>query len=117
MLRDVNEVTVGRIVHLYPQTKTASTNVHLMLAVTVLKDPAAHWPMVVVGWKKDGVDMWELVHKDNIRTRSPAARTKADDKQGDGTREGGSSVSDKWAKVKKLSGKAAPTIEGQETLF
>lgn len=116
MLRDVNEVQVGRIVHLYPQTKTASANVHRMLAVSVLKDPAAHWPMVVVGWKEDGTDFWELVHRDNIRTRSPAARTRSDDKEGDNIREGGG-VSSKWAKVKKLPGKAAPTIEGQDTLF
>lgn len=83
MLFDVNEVAVDQQVWLYPHTRTASANVHRMLAVKVMKDPKAHWPMVLVCWKEGNQDKWELVHKDDIRKRNPTASTKAEHKQGD----------------------------------
>lgn len=113
MLREPTDVAVGGTCFLFPHTRTASTNVHRMLTVKVLKDPKVHWPMVVVGWTDQGVEMWELVHKDDIRLRSPAARDKVQEKQGDTVGDGG----EVKTKVRRMPGRAIGLIEGQETLF
>jgi hypothetical protein len=111
LLRDPEEVGVDGMVFLYPQTKTASRNVHRQLAVRVLKDPRAHWPMVVVGWKEEGKDHWELVHKDNIRKRSTAAATtKADKTEGD-TVGAGSQLGTKRLRVMPSAKKYEPSEE------
>lgn len=88
MLNSPDDVEKGRIVHLYPHTKQASRNCHRLLTVSVMKNPAQHWPYLIVCWKEDGQDLWEKVHKDNIRVKSAAASTKADVRQGDSVGEG-----------------------------
>lgn len=117
MLYDVGEVTEGQSVWLYPHTRTASTNVHRQLAVKVLKDPKAHWPMVVVGWREGGRDHWELVHKDDIRKRNPSASTKAETKQGDTIGDGPISSLGKHRKLVLPGAKKYEPTEGQGTLF
>lgn len=117
MLRDPEEVGVDGMVFLYPQTKTSSQNVHRMLTVRVMKDPKAHWPMVMVCWKENGEDRWELVHKDNIRKKSAAATTtRADKTQGDTAGDGATSSKTKRVRVLPGANKYEPT-EGQGTLF
>jgi hypothetical protein len=121
VLDDPDLIQQGRIVFLYPQSKTASANVHRQLSVTVMKDPKAHWPMVVVGWKEDGVDRWELVHRDNIRLKRPGVTTtKADKHEGDNVREGAGMG--RWAKVRKMPTQAKAKVDmpddmEQGTLF
>lgn len=120
MIDDPNAIQRGRIVFLYPQSKQASRACHRLLTVTVMKDPRAHWPMVMVQWKEDGADRWELVHRDNIRLRKPGGTTtKAESKEGDTTRDSGGMG--KWAAVRKMPGKPKPIeiTEEQEqgTLF
>lgn len=89
MISDPDEIGVDGTVWLYPQSKQASQNVHRQLRVKILKDPKAHWPMVVVGWTENGVDKWELVHRDNIRKRAPGAvSTKEEKTQGDSIGDG-----------------------------
>lgn len=109
MLREPTDVEVGQTCYLYPQSKQASANVHKMLTVKVLKDPAQHWPMVVVGWG----DQWELVHRDNIRLRSPAARNKKEEAEGDTV----TASSSRSAKVKRMPGRAVGYNEEQGTLW
>lgn len=118
MLRDPEEVGVDGRVWLYPQTRTASQNVHRQLAVKIMKDPRAHWPMVVVGWTESGVDRWELVHKDNIRKKAPGVISAKEEKtQGDSI--GGTASSrTKVARVRVMpSAKKYEPTEGQGTLF
>jgi hypothetical protein len=119
VLKDPEEIQVGRIVHLYPQTKQASQNVHKQLAVSVMKDPRAHWPMVVVGWKEDGVDKWELVHRDNIRLKRASSITTREEKRaGDTTGNSGEGGMAKWARKRAIMpGTPPPPIEGQMELF
>jgi hypothetical protein len=118
MLNDSHEVEVGQVVYLYPHTKQASAECHRQLTVKVLKDPAAHWPKVVVGWKEDGVDKWQLVHRDNIRRRRVAsATTKEEKRAGDTTGGGGEAGMAKWVKRGVMPGGVPPQVEGQETLF
>ena len=117
MLQTPEEVQAGQTVWLYPQTKQASANVHRMLAVRILKDPKAHWPMIVVGWSENGADAWELVHRDNIRKRSAAATTTKDEtKQGDAV--GGGQTSSKRGanrvRVMPNAKKYEPTDEQME---
>lgn len=92
MLRDPTEVAEGDTVHLYPQTKQASSNCHKMLAVKIMKNPKTHWPMVAVCWDvPGGPTCWELVHKDNIRKKpSATVSTSAEKKAGDTVGDGGS---------------------------
>ena len=117
MLRDPAELAEGDTAYLYPQTRQASTNCHRMLRVKIIKPPKTHWPMVVVSWSQDGTDLWELVHKDNIR-KHPASTmsASAEKKDGDTVGDGGGGMA-KW-KPKVMPGKkkAEPT-EGQETLW
>ena len=121
MLKDTpaaSGLVVGRICYLYPQTKQASAECHKQLTVTVLKDPSAHWPKVVVGWKEDGVDKWQLVHRDNIRLKRAATTTSRQEKRaGDSTGGGAEGGMEKWVKRGVMPGKPPPEIEGQETLF
>lgn len=117
MLREPGEIAEGDTVHLYPQNKQASTNVHRLLAVKVGKDPKAHWPMVLVIWNERGTDLWELVHRDNIRKHPNSAMSaSAEKKQGDTTGDGGGGMS-KWSKRGIMTGTPPPEIEGQEALF
>jgi hypothetical protein len=118
VLRDVTEVSEGDTVYLYPQTKQASRACHDQRTAKVLKDPKVHWPMVVVGWDMPGgPSSWELVHKDNIRKR-PASTTSAVQEKRDGDMVGGGSGGmSKWVKKGTMTGKPAPEIEGQGTLF
>ena len=118
MLYNVDEITNGQQVWLYPHTRTASRNVHRCLAVRVLKDPKAHWPMVLVGWREAEEDRWELVHKDDIRKRNPSASTKAEREQGDTAQDGLAASALGSNRRLALPGKAkvVPT-EGQGTLF
>lgn len=85
MLHDPSEVEQGRIVFLYPHTRTASRECHAQLAVTVIKPPAQHWPYLIVAWKDAaGQDQWQRVHRDNVRLRRPASvSTKEEKTQGD----------------------------------
>lgn len=118
MLSDPDEVQKGRIVFLYPQTKQASASCHRQLAVSILKDARAHWPMLVVGWKEDGVDKWELVHRDNIRKKRATGATEKEEKRaGDQTGGGAQTGMSRWAKRGIMPGKPVEPIEGQETLF
>lgn len=119
MLKDPEEIQVGRIVHLYPQTKQASRECHKQLAVSVLKDPRAHWPMVVVGWKEGNENKWQLVHRDNIRLKRASSVTSREEKRA-GDQTGGPSESGmaKWAKKRAIMpGTPPPAIEGQMELF
>ncbi len=116
MLQTPDEVVEGQTVHLYPQDKQASRNVHRMLAVTILKAPATHWPMVVVGWTEGGRDCWELVHRDNIRKKPTGATTTRQEKgEGDTVVSSGGRKANR-VRVMPGAHKYAPT-EGQETLF
>lgn len=116
MLSAPEEIEEGQTVHLYPQNKQASRNVHRMLAVTVLKDPKAHWPMVVVGWTEGGRDYWELVHRDNIRKKATGAVTTKQEKgEGDTVGSAGSRRPNR-VRVMPSAKKYEPT-DGQETLF
>lgn len=119
MLRSVDEVQVGQMVRLHPHTKTASRACHEQQAVKIMKDPKAHWPMVMVTWEQDGADRWELVHSDNIKPKLGALTTKVEKKEGDTNQD--SKTSSKWARVRKMPGKVvevnlAPDEE-QGTLF
>jgi hypothetical protein len=116
MLYHVDEVVVGQQVVLFPHTKTASNNVHRQRVVTIMKDPKAHWPKVMVCWKEDGEDRWELVHKDNIKKRvSPTHSTGADRHQGDSVGDGGA-VPSKWQR-KLAIGTPVQNHEDQMGLF
>lgn len=121
MLLAPEDLPVGRTVYLFPQTKQASRNVHLMRTVSIMKDASAHWPRLVVGWKEGSEDRWELVHKDNIRLRPPAARNKADEKEGDTIQGDTGRTSGKWARVRRMPGKPKPVDTDEtwveETLF
>lgn len=118
MLYDVGEVEQGQIVWLYPHTRTASRNVHRMLAVSVMHDPKRHWPWVTVEWTENGQLKWEKVHKDDIRKRNPTTTTKAEARQGDSIGDGLTSSKLGTSRRLALPGahKYEPT-EGQETLF
>lgn len=121
MIDDPDLLQVGRIVHLYPQTKTASRECHLKLTVAVMKDPRAHWPMVVVTWDENGEKKWQLVHRDNIRLRSAAASPTKEEKRG-GDMTGSTDGMAKWIKRRSIMpGKNKPIDmpEGAEqgTLF
>jgi hypothetical protein len=123
MLRDSDmaELIQGQIVYLYPHTKTASRACHEMRMVRVMHDRQLirkHWPLLVVEWKQDGKDVWERVHRDNVRLRPVAKSNKSDKGAGDGP----SAVASKWAaKVRVMPGKIKPIdlAEGEEqgTLF
>jgi hypothetical protein len=118
LLRDPEEVAEGDTVHLYPQTKQASTNVHRLLQVKIGKPPKAHWPMVLVVWTERGTSLWEMVHRDNIR-KHPATAVSAsvDKKQGDSANDGGGGGMSKWVKRGIMPGKPKPELDGQEPLF
>lgn len=117
MLRGPEEAPEGRVVYLYPQTRTASRTCHAMKAVTVVH--AKRWPMVVVKWTEGRVDKWELVHKDNIRLRPPSARVKKDEKEGDTVQ--GTGMDSRWARPRKMAGRVKPIDipddQEQGTLF
>jgi hypothetical protein len=120
MLRSVDEIELNQVVHLFPHTKVASRACHALTVARVIKDPKAHWPMVVVGWKEATGDRWELVHKDNIRLKPRATQTsKVEKKEGD-TVQGGGTASI-WARVRKMPGKVVEVnlaeTEEQGTLF
>lgn len=90
MIHNHIDIEKGQLVFLYPHTKTASRNVHRLLMVRVVDEPAAHWPLVGVGWVEKGKtandEVRELVHKDNIRLRPAGSATnKAEKAQGDST--------------------------------
>jgi hypothetical protein len=117
LLRGPEEIAEGDTVHLYPQNKQASKNVHRLLAVKVGKDPKAHWPMVVVIWSEHGTDLWELVHRDNIRKHPTSTLSaSAEKKHGDTVGDAGGGMA-KWSKRGIMSGKPPPEIDGQESLF
>jgi predicted lipoprotein with Yx(FWY)xxD motif len=116
MLRDVDEVSKDDTVHLYPQTRHASRACHAQLAVRVLVEPKKHWPMLVVGWRDpSGTDLWELVHRDNIRKKPASAVSTAQEKR-DGDQVGGGGMG-KWTKRGIMPGKKTNEIEGQDTLW
>jgi predicted lipoprotein with Yx(FWY)xxD motif len=107
MLREPSEIEKGMTVYLYPQTKTASRACHEQRVVKVMKDPAAHWPMVVVTWTDANGDQWELVHRDNIRKKPPStSKSKEDKNEGDNIRE--NAGRGKGARVRKMPGRAKP---------
>lgn len=82
MLNHVDEAEAGRVVYLYPHSKTASRACHRLLTVAIVEG-RKHWPMVVVKWNEGGAERWELVHRDNIRLRPSVAATRVDKKEGD----------------------------------
>lgn len=90
-----------------------------MLVVRV-KEAKRHWPMVVVTWEEAGQLHWELVHKDNIRTKPVTPARHVDKKEGDMARNEDATAS-RWARVRKMPGKAKPIDlapnEEQGTLF
>lgn len=94
MIYTPEELEVGRLVYLFPHTKQASQTVHRQLAVSVMKDPKAHWPRVMVCWKEDGQDRWELVHRDNIKLRRSSS-AKVEKRDGDTTQDQ-TTTSSRW---------------------
>lgn len=122
MIYDPDELEVGMTVYLFPHTRQASMNVHRGLTVSVMKDPKAHWPKVMVTWKEGNEDKWELVHRDNIKKRAPSARNKQDEKEGDTARGGTTGMGSKWTKVPVMPKQPKANIvlapdEAQGTLF
>lgn len=105
MIHKPEDLRVGQTVYLYPHTKQASRACHEQRVVSVMQDPAKHWPKVVVEWTENGVQQWQLVHRDNIRLRAAASTTtKEETKAGDTTQDGGA----KWATVRRMPGRAKP---------
>lgn len=119
VINNPTDLEVGRIVFLYPQTKQASQSCHRQLSVTVMKDPAAHWPFILVKWKENGEDRWEKVHRDNVRLRR-ASNAKQEKREGDTVQNGDGSMG-RWAKVRVMPGKPKeidlPAGMEQDSLF
>jgi hypothetical protein len=116
---DLDELYKGQIVHLDPHTKTASRACHEKRVVRIMHDQETirkHWPMVVVEWKVQGIDVWERVHRDNIKLRPKTTTTKVEKREGDGTQSDGRTAS-KWARVRKAPGRPTAVIEDQMELF
>ncbi len=80
-----------------------------------MKDPALHWPYLIVSWKEDGELCWEKVHRDHIRRNPAATQTKAADRQGDGVTQSTRGV--KPFRVRVMPGRKIEDLEGQGELF
>lgn len=115
MLYEVDEVTVGQVVYLYPHTKTASRACHEQRRVTILHDPKKHWPHLVVEWQQDGEAHWELVHRDNIKKR-PATAAASPTEKHQGDMAGGTQTETRWRRKNAIASPVV-NIEGQEALF
>ena len=87
MIRDPDELQVGRIVFLEPYTKQASQTCYRRIAVDVAEDPKKHWPRILVHWTEEDGGHWEMIHKDNIRLKRASAATSRT--EGDATRDSG----------------------------
>lgn len=98
-------------VYLYPNTKQSSHLVHRQCQVVVGKDPKAHWPLVLVTWN-DGVDRWELVHRDNISKKPIAPPQSADKKSGDQI-----GADDHRPASVRTMGSPIVNLDGQDVLF
>jgi hypothetical protein len=82
MLRSVEDAEVGRIVYLYPHTKTAG-QFCWMKKTAVIEDGKTHWPRVKVSLTHEGNEVISYPHKDDIRLRPVAATTKQEKRDGD----------------------------------
>src|SRR5215216_1918605 len=110
MLRDadLHDLYKGQIVYLTPHTKTASRACHEKRTVRIMHDKdliRKHWPVIVVEWQQDGQDVWERVHRDNIKLRPGTSSTKVEKREGDGQ---GSSSGPAVTRVRKMPGRIKP---------
>lgn len=118
MIYNVDELSDGQTVFLYPHTKTASQACHRQLQVKVLGDPKRHWPLVTVKWREGEEERWQLVHKDDIKKNKSNSATEtsaADRHQGD-TVGAGPAPARPWQRRLTI-GKPVENFEGQGKLF
>lgn len=80
MLRNKGEATEGRIVYLWPHTKTAGQYAWMKKTAVIID--ADHWPRVRVSLTHNGQEVESYVHKDDIKLRPPSV-VRADRRQGD----------------------------------
>lgn len=102
MLRSPDEAHEGRVVYLYPHSRTAGQWCWKHKTAVVID--TKHWPRVHVSFTHAGEEVEAYPHKDDVRLRPAPLAAKATKRQGDMT---GDSTP---AKVRVMSGKDVPIV-------